>query len=61
MVIDKYSFRQTETHTEEVLTTLKGLREDMPQLSKETIKEWVLSGGREIIKSGKIKLYKKVE
>lgn len=57
MIIDKYSFRQTEVYTEEVLTTLTELNKDMPHLSKQTIKEWVLSGAT--ITGGKIKLYKK--
>nr|WP_317633073.1 hypothetical protein [uncultured Flavobacterium sp.] len=61
MKIEKYSFTQTETHSEEVSTTLTELQKEMPYLSKKTIKDWVLSGDREykIIKGGKIKLYKK--
>lgn len=59
MKIDKYSFTETETHSEEVFTTLSELRTEMPYLSKQTIKDWVLSGGKEIFKKGKIRLYKK--
>lgn len=59
MKIEKYSFKQTETHTEEITTTLSELYSDMPQIAKKSIKNWVLSGGKEIIKGGKIVLYKK--
>lgn len=59
MRIDKYSFTETETHSEEVFTTLSELRTEMPYLSKQTIKDWVLSGGKEIFKKGKIRLYKR--
>lgn len=58
MKIEKYSFTETETHSEEVSTTLTELQKDMPYLSKKTIKDWVLSGGKEIFKKGKIRLYK---
>lgn len=59
MKIEKYSFKQTDTHTEEVNTTLSELYSVMPQIAKRTIKDWVLSGGKEIIKGGKIVLYTK--
>lgn len=59
MRIDKYSFKQTDVYTEEYHTTLTELYADMPQIAKNTIKNWVLSGGKEIIKGGKIKLFKK--
>ena len=59
MKIENYSFTETETHSEEVFTTLKELRAEMPYLSKQTIKDWVLSGGKEIFKKGKIRLYKR--
>lgn len=59
MRIDKYSFKQTNEYSEEVSTTLTELQKEMPHLSKKTIKDWVLSGGRDIIKGGKIILYKR--
>lgn len=57
MKIEKYSFTQTDEYSEEVSTTLTELQKEMPYLSKKTIKDWVLSGGKEIFKKGKIKLY----
>lgn len=61
MVIDKYSFKQTAEYTEEHVTGLKELQAEFPHLSKQTVKDWVLSGGKEIIKSGKIVIYKRNE
>lgn len=59
MRIEKYSFTQTDEYPEEVSTTLTELQTEMPHLSKKTVKDWVLSGGRDIIKGGKIILYTK--
>ena len=61
MKIEKYSFTQTDEYSEEVSTTLTELQKEMPYLSKQTIKDWVLIGDKEykIIKGGKIKLYER--
>lgn len=62
MIIDKYSFKQTEEYSIEVFTTLKELQSEFKGiLGKGTVKEWVVNGDKEekIIKGGKIKLYKK--
>lgn len=61
MKIEKYSFKQTDEYSEEVSITLTELQKEMPYLSKKTIKDWVLSGGKEIFKKGKIVIYKKEE
>ena len=58
MKIEKYSFKQTETHPEEVSITLTELQKEFEgTLTKSTVKEWVLSGAT--IKGSKIKLFKK--
>lgn len=59
MQIDRYSFKQTAEYPNEHVTGLKELQAEFPQLSKQTVKDWVLSGAN--IKSGKIVIYKKQE
>ena len=57
MELTKYKFRQSEEYSEEVNMTLTQLYKDIPELHKDTVKDWVLSGAT--IKGGKIKLFKK--